>query len=83
MVPQFFSKFGQYSGSCGEVALSVVVLPHQVEHREIVGLRHDVLLQIRLQIRRLNLQHHSTILNSLIGGYLMAIFAVRALTACL
>jgi len=59
-LPLFFSELGQYSGRSSEVALSLVVLPHEVKHRNVVGLCDNVLLQIRLQKWRLDLHQNGT-----------------------
>jgi len=54
-VPVFFGELGEDPSSGRVVALFVVIFPHQVQHRDVVRLCHDVLLQIWLQICRLDL----------------------------
>ena len=57
--PVLLSEFGKDPSSRREVALFVVILPHQVQHRNVVRLCDNVLLQVWLQVRRLDL-HRNT-----------------------
>jgi len=83
-LPLLFSELGQYSGSSSEVALSIVVLPHQVKHSKIVRLSDNVLLQVRLQKHGLDLPKYSIAFTASAGEcFLVHVSTNTSINCCL